>query len=58
MSHVIVIWLLLSAGIGFGIFGFQQLTGKETWPLTTIIACATITSLVAFLLLAFLIAKF
>ena len=58
MSRMILIWLILSAAIGFGIMAWRQLSGKEQWQLTKIIAYATMCSLVAVVLLAFLVLMF
>ena len=58
MSKMILIWLLLSAGIGFGIMGFRQLSGKEQWQLTKITVYATMCSLVAVVLLGILVVLF
>jgi hypothetical protein len=58
MSKMILIWLILSAGISFGIMGFRQLSGKEQWQLTKIVAYATMCSLVAVVLLGILVVLF
>ena len=58
MSKMILIWLILSAGIGFGIMGFRQLSGKEQWQLTKIAVYATMCSLVAVVLLGILVVLF
>ena len=58
MAKAILIWLILSAGIGFGIAGFRQLSGKEQWQLTKIAAYATMCSLVAVVLLGILVVLF
>ena len=58
MSRMIAIWLILSAAIGFGIMAWRQMSGKEQWQLTKIIAYATMCSLVAVVLLGFFVVLF
>lgn len=58
MIRVIAIWLMLSAAIGFGILAFRQLSGKEKWELTKLIACATMCSLIAVVVLGIIVAVF
>ena len=58
MSKMILIWLILSAAIAFGIMGFRQLSGQEQWQLTKILAYATMCSLVAVVLLGILVVLF
>ena len=58
MARMILMWLLLSGAIGFGIAAFRQLSGKEQWQLTKYIAYATMCSLIAVVLLAFLVLMF
>jgi hypothetical protein len=58
MARMILMWLLLSGAIGFGITAFRQLSGKEQWQLTKTIAYATMCGLVAVVLLAFLVLIF
>jgi|688.fasta_scaffold560841_2 hypothetical protein len=58
MSKMILIWLILSVAIGFGIMGFRQLSGKEQWQLTKIAVYATMCSLVAVVLLGILVVLF
>jgi len=55
---MIAIWLILSVAIGFGIMAWRQLSGKEQWQLTKIVAFATMCSLVAVVLLAFFVVLF
>ena len=45
-------WLILSAAVGFGIMAVRQMSGKEQWQLTKLLAYATMCSLVAVVLLA------
>ena len=58
MARMILMWVLLSGAIGFGIAAFRQLSGKEQWQLTKYIAYATMCGLVAVVLLAFLVLMF
>jgi hypothetical protein len=58
MIRVIAMWLMLSAAIGFGIMTFQQLSGKEKWQLTKLIAYATMCSLIAVVLLGIAVVVF
>ena len=58
MARMILMWLLLSDAIGFGIAAFRQLSGKEQWQLTKLLAYATMCGLVAVVLLAFLVLMF
>lgn len=58
MARMILIWLLLSGVIGFGIAAFRELGGKEQWQLTKTVAYATMCSLVAVVALAFLVLMF
>jgi hypothetical protein len=55
---MIAIWLILSVAIGFGIMAWRQLSGKEQWQLTKLVGYATMCSLVAVVLLAFLVLMF
>jgi hypothetical protein len=58
MISVILMWVLLSAAIGTGIWAFRQLSGKEKWQLTKLLAYATMCSLVAVVLLGILVVLF
>lgn len=58
MARMILIWLLLSVAIGAGVAAWRQLSGKEQWQLTKIIAFATMCSLVAVVLLGFVVVMF
>ena len=58
MIRMILMWLLLSGAIGIGIAAFRQLSGKEQWQLTKLLAYATMCSLVAVVLLAGLVVVF
>lgn len=58
MIRMIAFWLMLSAAIAFGIMAWRQMSGKEQWQLTKIIAYATMCSLVAVVLLGFLVVLF
>ena len=58
MSKMILIWVLLSVAIGAGIAAWRSLGGKEQWQLTKTIAYATMCSLVAVVLLGFIVILF
>ena len=58
MARMILIWLLLSGVIGFGIAAFRELSGKQQWQLTKTVAYATMCSLVAVVALSFLVLMF
>ena len=58
MARMILIWFILSVAIGAGIAAWRQLSGKEQWQLTKYIVYATMCSLVAVVLLAFLVVLF
>jgi len=58
MSRMILIWLILSVAIGFGIMAWRQLGGKEQWQLTKTVAYATMCSLVAVVLLGIMVVLF
>ena len=58
MISVILMWVLLSGAIGFGIMAFRQLSGKEQWQLTKLLAYATMCSLVAVVLLGIIVVLF
>ena len=51
-------WLMLSALIGLVIMAVRQMTGQEQWQLTKIVAYATMCSLIAVVLLGFLVVLF
>jgi hypothetical protein len=55
---MILIWLVLSVAIGFGISAWRSLAGKEQWQLTKYIAYATMCSLLAVVVLAGLVVFF
>ena len=58
MAKIVLMWVLLSALIGFGIMSFRQLSGKEQWQLTKLAAYATMCSLVAVVLLGIIVVVF
>lgn len=58
MIKMITMWLMLSATIGIGIMAFRQMSGKEQWQLTKLLAYATMCSLVAVVLLGILVVLF
>jgi hypothetical protein len=55
---MILIWLILSVAIGFGIMAVRQLSGKEQWQLTKLVGYATMCSLVAVVLLGIMVVLF
>ncbi len=58
MFKMIVIWMLLSVALIAGIAGWRSLAGQEQWQLTKIIAFATLCSLVAVIVLSFVVVVF
>lgn len=58
MIKVLLAWALLSAAIGIGITALRQLTGKQKWQLTKLVAYATMCSLVAVVLLGIVVVLF
>jgi hypothetical protein len=58
MIRVVFIWAMLSVAIGFGIMAFRQLSGKEQWRLTKLLAYATMCSLTAVVLLGIIVVLF
>ena len=58
MPRMILVWLVLSIAIGFGISAWRSLAGKEQWQLTKYAAYATMCSLVAVVLLSFIVILF
>jgi hypothetical protein len=58
MARMILVWIILSVAIGFGISWYHQLSGKEQWQLTKYIVYATMCGLIAVVLLAFLVLMF
>jgi len=58
MFKMIVIWVLLSVALAAGIAGWRSLAGQEQWQLTKIIAFATMCSLVAVIVLSFIVVVF
>jgi hypothetical protein len=58
MIKIFTMWLILSAAVGFGIMAVRQMSGKEQWQLTKLLAYATMCSLVAVVLLAGLVVVF
>ena len=58
MYKMIVIWLLLTVVIGFGILGFRKLNGLDKWQLTKTVVYAIVCSLVAVVLLGIFVALF
>ena len=58
MIKIITMWVLLSVAIGFGIMAFRQMSGKEQWQLTKLLAYATMCSLAAVVLLGIFVVLF
>ena len=58
MIKMFTMWLILSAAIGFGIVAVRQMSGKEQWQLTKLLAYATMCSLVAVVLLGIMVVLF
>ena len=58
MIRALLIWLIVSFAIGFGIAAWRRLTGKEQWQLTKYAVYATMCSLVAVVLLSFIVILF
>ncbi len=58
MIRVLLIWLILSFAIGFGIAGWHRLTDKAQWALTKYIAYATMCSALAGFFLSFIVVLF
>jgi hypothetical protein len=58
MIKMFTMWLMLSAAIGLGIIAFRQMSGKEQWQLTKLVAYATMCSLIAVVLLGIMVILF
>lgn len=58
MPRMILTWLVLSILIGAGIWAWRSLSGQEQWALTKNIVYATMCSLVAVVLLSFIVLLF
>jgi hypothetical protein len=58
MIKMVTMWLMLSVAVGLGIMAFRQMSGKEQWQLTKLLAYATMCSLVAVVLLGILVVLF
>jgi hypothetical protein len=58
MIKMFTMWLILSAAVGFGIMAVRQMSGKEQWQLTKLLAYATMCSLIAVVLLGVLVVVF
>ena len=58
MIQAIVMWLILSVAIGFGIMAVRQLGGKQQWQLTKLLAYAIMCSLAAVVLLGIIVVLF
>lgn len=55
---MVIVWAMLAIVIGAIIAVWQTLTGKEKWQLTKYVAYATVCSLVAVVLLSFVVILF
>ena len=58
MVKIFIMWVILSAAIGFGIMAFRKLSGKQQWQLTKLVTYATICSLAAVVLLGIMVVLF
>lgn len=58
MIKIILAFLLLSVGIGIGITAFRGMTGLQKLQLTKVVAYATMCSLVAVVVLSFVVVMF
>jgi len=58
MIKMFTMWLILSVAIGFGIIAVRQLTGKQQWQLTKLLAYAIMCSLAAVVLLGIIVVLF
>jgi len=58
MPKMILTWVVLTILISASIWAWRSLPGKEQWALTKNIAYATMCSLVAVVLLGFLVVLF
>lgn len=58
MIKMVTMWLMLSAAVGLGIMAFRQMSGKEQWQLTKLLAYATMCSLVAVVFLGIIVVLF
>ena len=58
MIKMFTMWLILSAAVGFSIMAVRQMSGKEQWQLTKLLAYATMCSLIAVVLLGALVVVF
>jgi hypothetical protein len=58
MIRVILAFAILAALIHFGITGWRSMTGKERWSLTKTVSYSIIVSLLAIVVLMFLVVLF
>jgi len=58
MIRFVFLFAVLTALIHFGILGWQSMTGKERWSLTKVLAYSTIVSLLAIVVMMFLVVLF
>jgi len=58
MIRVILFFIILAALIHFGITGWRSLTGKERWSLTKTLGYSIIVSLLAIVVMMFIVLIF
>jgi hypothetical protein len=58
MIRFVFLFAVLTALIHFGILGWQSMTGKERWSLTKALAYSTIVSLLAIVVMMFIVILF
>lgn len=58
MARVVLIFLLLTGSIAIGISAFRELTGKEKWRLTKLVAYGTMCAAIAFVILGLVVSIF
>lgn len=58
MIKMVIVWAMLAIVIGAAMAAWQTLTGKEKWQLTKTAIYATVCSLVAVVLLSFIVVLF
>lgn len=58
MIRVILVFVILAALIHFGIMAWQSMTGKERWTLTKSLGYSIIVSLLAVVVMMFMVVLF
>jgi membrane protein DedA with SNARE-associated domain len=58
MIRVFLVFAILAALIHFGITGWRSMTGKERWSLTKTVSYSIIVSLLAIVVLMFIVVLF